>query len=129
MTTTHDPVREAEELREQLGSDRRRLLIFFGAGTSQAVGIDGAAQLTANIRSDLAAPQQAHYDRLLKQAGTGANLEVILDRVRLCRELIGDSKTAEADSLPQYQVRFAPGYLDLFLWLRERSAPNHEASL
>ena len=97
MSSTHDPVREAEELREQLGSDRRRLLIFFGAGTSQAVGIDGAVQLTANIRSDLTPAQMAHYDRFLKQAGPGANLEHVLDRVRLCREMIGDSDTVEAD--------------------------------
>jgi hypothetical protein len=99
MTTTHDPVREAEELREQLGSDRRRVLVFFGAGTSQAVGIDGAVQLTKNIRSDLSTAQQAHYDRFLAQAGTAANLEHVLDRVRLCREMIGESKTAEADGL------------------------------
>ena len=99
MSSTHDPVREAEELREQLGSDRRRLLIFFGAGTSQAVGIDGAVQLTANIRSDLTPAQMAHYDRFLKQAGPGANLEHVLDRVRLCREMIGDSDTVEADGL------------------------------
>jgi hypothetical protein len=99
MTTTHDPVREAEELREQLGSDRRRLLVFFGAGTSQAVGIDGAVQLTKNIRTDLSGTQQQHYDRFLAQAGAGANLERALDRVRLCREMIGESKTAEADGL------------------------------
>src|SRR5882672_7321852 len=99
MTTTHDPLREAEELREQLGSDRRRLLVFFGAGTSQAAGIDGTLQLTNNVRADLSAPQQAHYDRFLVQAGSGANLERALDRVRLCREMIGENKTAEADGL------------------------------
>ena len=97
MTAIHDPVREAEELREQLGSDRRRLVVFFGAGTSQAVGIDGAAQLTNHVRDALPAPQQAHYDRFLKSAN--ANLEHVLNRVRLCRELIGDSKTDEADGL------------------------------
>jgi len=99
MTTTHDPLREAEELREQLGSDRRRLLVFFGAGTSQAVGIDSIVQLTVNVRADLTVTQQGHYDRLLAQAGAGANLEHVLDRVRLCREMIGDDKTGEADGL------------------------------
>jgi hypothetical protein len=99
MTVTHDPVREAEELREQLGSDRRRLLIFFGAGTSQAVGIDGAVQLTKNIESDLPDPHKARYARLLTQAGPGANLEHVLDRVRLCREMIGASASIEADGL------------------------------
>ncbi|MBR1231694.1 SIR2 family protein [Bradyrhizobium sp. AUGA SZCCT0182] len=99
MTTTFDPVREAEELREQLGSDRRRLLVFFGAGTSQAVGIDGVVQLTKNVASDLTGDQRAHYDRLLSQSGTGAHVEHVLNRVRLCREMIGDSKTVEADGI------------------------------
>ena len=72
MTTTRDPVREAEELREQLCSDRRRVLIFIGADTSQAVGIDGAVQLTANIRSDLAPRRMAHYDRFSKTTSAGA---------------------------------------------------------
>ena len=88
MTTTFDPVREAEELREQLGSDKRRLLVFFGAGTSQAVGIDGIAQLTSNVEADLTAVEKAHYDRLKTQIGTDANVEGILDRVRLCLSLI-----------------------------------------
>jgi hypothetical protein len=99
LTTTFDPVREAEELREQLGSDRRRLLVFFGAGTSQAVGIDGVVQLTKNVASDLTGEQRAHYDRLLSQSGPGAHVEHVLNRVRLCREMIGDSKTVEADGI------------------------------
>ncbi|MEA2880612.1 MAG: hypothetical protein QOF14_5808 [Hyphomicrobiales bacterium] len=99
MTAAHDPVREAEELREQLGSDRRRLLAFFGAGTSQAVGIDGILQLTKNVRGDLSAQEQLHYDRLLAASGPDANVEHVLDRVRLCREMIGTSATFEADGL------------------------------
>jgi len=83
MTTIHDPLREAEELREQLGSDRRRLLVFFGAGTSQAVGIDGTLQLTKNVRADLSAPQQAHYDRFLAQAAP-AQISNTLSTVSAC---------------------------------------------
>jgi hypothetical protein len=96
MTTTFDPIREAEELREQLGSDRRRLIIFFGAGTSQAVGIDGVVQITASVRSKLTGTLKAHYDRVLADAGAGAHVENVLNRVRLCREMIGSSKIAEA---------------------------------
>lgn len=105
MTVRHDAIREAEELREQLGSDRRRLVVFFGAGTSQAVGIDGAEQITSNVRTDLTDAQRAHYDRLLAQAGVGTNVEQILDRIRLCREMIGDSSTAEADGLKGTEAR------------------------
>lgn len=96
MTTSFDPVREAEELREQLGSDRRRLITFFGAGTSQAAGIDGVVQLTRNIGSSLAAPFDKQYARVLTEAGAGAHIEDVLNRVRLCREMIGASTTAEA---------------------------------
>lgn len=104
MTTTFDPVREAEELREQLGSDKRRLIVFFGAGTSQAVGIDGIVQLTANVASDLTPDQKKAYEQIQKQVGTGANVETILDRVRLCRELIGDSATNVVEGLKGTQA-------------------------
>ena len=96
MATTFDPVREAEELREQLGSDRRRLIVFFGAGTSQAVGIDGVVQLTGNVGKSLGAPFDKQYARILGEAGAGAHIEHVLNRVRLCREMIGASTTAEA---------------------------------
>lgn len=99
MASTFDPAREAEELREQLGSDKRRLLVFFGAGTSQAVGIDGIIQLTTSVRADLPGPQQAHYDRLGKEVGASGNVESILDRVRLCREMIGNDPAAVADGM------------------------------
>jgi len=99
MPINFDPVREAEEIREQLSSDRRRLLVFFGAGTSQAVGIDGVAQLTQKVSDSLTGDSKAIYDRLLKQAGTGGHIEHVLNRVRLCREMIGESKDAEADGI------------------------------
>lgn len=96
MGITFDPLREAEELREQLASDRRRLIVFFGAGTSQAVGLDGVIQLTSNVRNLLDTTLQPEYDRILLEVGAGAHIEHVLNRVRLCREMIGDSKTAVA---------------------------------
>jgi hypothetical protein len=95
MAQTFDPLREAEELREQLGSDKRRLILFFGAGTSQAVGIDSIASLTNNVRSALTDTQRAHYDKILSMRG-GSHIEHVLNHVRLCREMIGDSATATA---------------------------------
>ena len=96
MALTFDPLREAEELREQLGSDKRRLILFFGAGTSQAVGIDSVTSLTKNVRPELAATQQTQYDKILATAGAGSHIEHVLNHVRLCRELIGGSTTASA---------------------------------
>lgn len=95
MSVTFDPLKEAEELREQLSSDKRRVLFFFGAGTSQAVGVDGIVPLTSKIAGDLTAQCRAHYERVLKELGTGATVETVLDRVRLCRQLIGQT-TGEA---------------------------------
>lgn len=93
MAHTFDPVREAEEFREQLGSDKRRLMFFFGAGTSQAVGLDGIVQLTANISGDLTGTNKAHYDRL-RGALKNANVESILSNIRLHREIIAQGETA-----------------------------------
>ena len=99
MTTTFDPVREAEELREQLGSDRRRLIVLFGAGTSQAVGLDGVQQLTQEVHTLLEPKYQLQYDSFLKRAGANSHIEHVLNRVRLCREMVGEDKMAEADGL------------------------------
>lgn len=86
-----DPLKEAEELREQLSSDKRRLLFLFGAGTSQAVGLDGIVSLTTNIANDLGGPHKVHFQRVLIELGKGATVETALDRVRLCRQLIGNT--------------------------------------
>jgi SIR2-like domain len=95
MSLTFDPLREAEELREQLGSDKRRLILFFGAGTSQAVGIDSVLSLTTNVRPELNAAQKAHFDRILA-ARAGSHIEHVLNHVRLCRELIDSGATKSA---------------------------------
>jgi hypothetical protein len=95
MALTFEPLREAEELREQLGSDKRRLLLFFGAGTSQSVGIDSVAALTKNVRPELTPAQQTHYDRILALRPS-SHIEHVLNNVRLCRELIGGSTTSSA---------------------------------
>lgn len=47
--TEFDPLREANELRSQLASEKRRLAFLFGAGTSQSVGLDGLAGLTKAV--------------------------------------------------------------------------------
>lgn len=95
MALTFDPLREAEELREQLGSDKRRLILFLGAGTSQAVGIDSVTSLTTNVRPELTATQQSQYDKILA-ARAGSHIEHVLNHVRICRELIEGSTTTSA---------------------------------
>jgi len=97
--TFHDPLREAQEFREQVGSPKRRLVFFFGAGTSQAVGIDGVVQLTKRIGEELPNSDKPVYARLLKEAGPSATVESVLDNIRLCRELLGSDENREVNGL------------------------------
>ena len=93
-----DPTREATELRNQLSSDKRRLAFFFGAGTSQAVGIPGLVSLGKLVTEDLTPEHAAHYQRLLLRDKDGT-LETVLNRVRLCREMLGTDETSEVEGL------------------------------
>jgi hypothetical protein len=93
-----DPGREASELRNQLSSDKRRLAFLFGAGTSQAVGIPGLTTLTTLVAADLSEGDREVFRRLLAQDSNG-NLETVLDKVRLCKEMLGDSETRELEGL------------------------------
>jgi hypothetical protein len=93
-----DAAREAAELRNQLSSDKRRLAFFFGAGTSQAAGVPGLVPLTELVAGGLSVKQREHFSRLLTE-DNGGNLETVLNRVRLCREMIGDHKTRQVDGL------------------------------
>ena len=89
-----DPVREAAELRNQLSSDKRRLSFLFGAGTSLSVGIQGLEKLTESVYTDLEGKDAERYNSF-RQESASANLESILNRVRLCREILSSSKEAQ----------------------------------
>lgn len=93
-----DPFREATELRNQLSSDKRRLAFLFGAGTSQAVGIPGLFALTKAVADALPSGDRIDFDRLLAQDSDG-NLETVLNRVRLCREMLGENSTHDVEGL------------------------------
>jgi SIR2-like domain len=93
-----DPVREATELRNQLSSDKRRLAFFFGAGASQAVGIPGLQSLTKMVNTDLDKSHGVHFARLLNRDKDGT-LETVLNRVRLCREMLGNDAAGEVEGL------------------------------
>jgi SIR2-like protein len=95
MTATHDALRAANELREQLASNERRLSFFCGAGTSMAVGLPGIQKLTEQVRGRLVGKEQEQFDLIAADLSAGANVEQILDRVRLYRELIGEDSERE----------------------------------
>lgn len=94
----HDPSSVGLQLFEQLGSDKRQLVFFFGAGSSMSVGIPGIEQLTIEVGSLLEEPQSSQYQRILTDVGK-ANVEEILNRIRALKELIGDNETREYDGI------------------------------
>lgn len=95
MVATHDVFRAADELREQLASNERRLGFFFGAGTSMSVGLPGIQQLTEKVANQLEGKRQEQFAAISADLPNGANVEQILDRVRLYREVIGEQAERE----------------------------------
>jgi len=95
----HNPLKEAIEICEQLASDKRKLGFFFGAGTSMAVGMPGIKELTEFVAKELKDPYKTLFDNIKSESGSNANVEDALNRIRLYRELIGDSETFEAGGI------------------------------
>gem|GEM_PF-4005136 len=88
--TTYDPVMEALHLREQLSSPSRRLGFFFDAGTSIAVGLNGITTITKKVAEMISEELKPCYQNLLDETGINGNVEDVLNRVRVYRELLGD---------------------------------------
>ena len=91
----YDPLKEAIEIREQLASDKRKIGFFLGAGTSMALKLPGIIELTEIVNKKLIEPYKTQYANVKKELPTDANVEDVLNRIRLYRELIGDSETQE----------------------------------
>lgn len=92
---THDPLRTALEIREQLASEKRKLAFFFGAGTSMTVGLPGIDKLTTSVFEKLDDPAKTQFEHLKAELPDQSNVENILDRIRIYRELIGNSEEKE----------------------------------
>lgn len=94
MTYKHSIHQVSLQLRDQLASDKRKLGFFFGAGTSMAVGLPGVFALTAQIAEKIEKGHKPLFEKLRKAADTD-NIEIILNKLRTIRELIGNSTTEE----------------------------------
>ncbi len=95
----HDPFAEMKEVRDQLSASSRRLVFFFGAGTSQAVGLTGLPGLTTAMATALASPYKEQFAVIRDSIGGGANLENVLDVTRICRELLGNDNAQRVRGL------------------------------
>jgi hypothetical protein len=90
----HSPTKVAEQLRDQLSSEKRKLGFFYGAGTSMAVGIPGVISLTQKVLDKIETKYKAPFEELKKKCGS-ENIEQILNMLRTVRELIGESPAEE----------------------------------
>lgn len=91
----YDPLSVAFEIREQLVSEKRRVAFFFGAGTSMAVGVPGIKELTAQVSERITSPFKESFDKIKSELPEYADIESILNRIRIYRELIGKSEELE----------------------------------
>src|SRR5258706_4224707 len=99
MKISHDPLSAALEIREQLASDTRRLFFFFGAGTSMCAGLPGIVTLTKDVAALLKGAEKSHFENLLKELPKDSHVEMVLDRIRILRDLIGEDNTKRYDGL------------------------------
>lgn len=96
---THDPLRSALEIREQLSSDKRRVAFFMGAGTSMAVGLPGIDELTSSVAKRLGAKEKKSFEAVRAEMSGSPNIEAVLNRIRLCRELLAENANKTVDGL------------------------------
>ncbi len=85
----------AREIREQLSSEKRKLGFFMGAGTSMAIKLPGIDELTSKVYLNLDSENQAIFNSIKKTIPDFPNIEKILDKVRLCRELFEGDENGE----------------------------------
>jgi len=89
---SYDASKVAAELREQLASDKRRLGFFIGAGTSMSVGVPGIVGLTEEVDKKLEKKQRGQFNWICTDIGGKPNVEDVLNRIRLYRELLDDDE-------------------------------------
>ncbi len=97
-----NPKNEILEIKEQLSSEKRKLAFFIGAGSSMAVGLPGIVELTSKVHELLEEPYKKQYKEIWDSLPGESNVEQILDRIRLYRELFVGPKSREIDGLKSY---------------------------
>jgi hypothetical protein len=99
LTAIHDPLNLAYELREQMATQERRIVFFLGAGASMAAGLPGLAELTKIVGAALKGSTKDTFGKIEKGIGSNANIESILNHVRILRELLGEDDSKNHDGI------------------------------
>ncbi len=91
-SVNHDIVKEINEIRNQF-SYSKRIGFLFGAGTSKAVGISDIATLTSKIDEAIKDTKTEFNKLKLNDDKTPRNIENILNKVRLIRQITDDKNS------------------------------------
>lgn len=100
---SHDPLKEINELRNQL-SYAKRIGVFCGAGTSKALGISDMKQLTSIVHDSIIDGKKVSLDSVVKTlaeeaAGKIITIEDILNHLRLVRQITLERKSKSFDGI------------------------------
>jgi len=93
LAITYDPLRLANELREQLASGKRRIGFLFGAGTSMTSGLPDLKTLTADVGLALSDEFRLQFNAIRTSLGDASTLEDILNRIRAMHEILDGVNT------------------------------------
>jgi len=99
--TQKDAVRE---ILEQLTSEKRKLGFLMGAGTSMAVGLPGINALTSKVDGKLNTAEKKILSTIQTGIHESPNIEKILDKIRLCRELFEGENGGEYYGIMGYDA-------------------------
>lgn len=99
--TQKDAVRE---ILEQLTSEKRKLGFLMGAGTSMAVGLPGIDALTSKVDGKLSPEEKKIITTIKSGIPNSPNIEKILDKIRLCRELFEGEKDGKYYGINGYDT-------------------------
>ncbi len=89
---TYDPLREMQEIRNQL-SYSKRIGFLLGAGTSKSIGISDINQLTSKVSEELSTELKECISKVKTCLGNPeCNVEDILNHIRLVREITNENK-------------------------------------
>ena len=95
----HDPLRELNEIRNQL-SYSKRIGFLFGAGTSKAMGIPDIGELTKRVEAKVNGELKSKFDIIKNGLDNDVqHIEAILNQIRLIRQITSDSIEKSFDNV------------------------------
>ena len=95
----HDPLRELNEIRNQL-SYSKRIGFLFGAGTSKAMGIPDIGELTKRVEAKVNGELKSKFDIIKNELDKDVqHIEAILNQIRLIRQITSDSIEKSFDNV------------------------------